>query len=231
MYCVLPVVLLAGCARASASAPASLAVAEPAPLVMAHVIPGEAMEYEVALRGITIGRVVVAAGEIGRIEEQRAIVVRARGQSAGLAAIIGEVTWEMRTTLDLDRGYLIDSHEEMILVFAGQTEHESEDYHSSHDLLSAIGALRAWHSQPGATAKISAHVASAETTGTLVDAAHEYLGSAERPAVRYAGVFDERFPVTTWISDDIARVPLRFECDTPLGRVTGELVEYRAPPG
>lgn len=229
--------LLAGCAAAAgASMSASKAGTTEAPAVQlarVHGVPGEAMEYEFALRGIPVGRAVVAVGELGWIEGRRALIVRGRGQSAGLAALLAEMVWEMTTTVDLDNGYVIRSHEETTITFDGETDREIQRLgdERAHDVMSAVGAVRAWRSTPSQRAVISIRFGGSSIDGALVDASHEFLPSADRPAVKYTGSFEERFPFTGWVSDDDARVPLKFECETPLGTVTAELVDYRAPRG
>jgi hypothetical protein len=139
----------------------------------------------------------------------------------------------MKSTVDLDRGYVIASREETTFVFAGKTDHETRTIgdESAHDILSAVGAVRAWRSSPAQRAEIAIRFGGTSIDGALVDAAHEFLPSAERPAVKYTGMFEEKFPFTGWVSDDTARVPLKFECETPLGVVTAELVDYQAPRG
>lgn len=232
---VLPL-LLAGCATAagaSMSAPGAGTEPAPAQLALVHGVPGETIEYEFTLRGLPVGRAVVAVGDIGWIDGRRALIVRGRGQSAGLAALLAEMVWEMTSTIDMDRGYVIRSHEETTMTFAGETNRETQDIgdESTHDVMSAVGAVRAWRSSPAQRATISIRFGNSSIDGTLVDASHEYLASAQRPAVKYTGTFAEEFPFTGWISDDDARVPLKFECETPLGTITAELVDYSAPRG
>ena len=207
--------------------------AAPTRLGLVYGVPGETMEYEFALRGIPVGRAVIAVGELGWIDGRRAMIVRGRGQSAGLAALLAEMVGEMTTTVDLDRGYVIRSHEETRMVFAGRTETETQDLgdEQAHDVMSAVGAVRAWRSSPAQRAEISIRFGGSSIDGTLVDERHEFLPSAERPAVKYTGAFEDEFHFTGWISDDTARVPLRFECETPIGSLTVELVDYRAPRG
>jgi hypothetical protein len=232
----LPLLLLAGCATAAAGASMSASnagEAKPMQLAMVYGVPGETMEYEFALRGIPVGRVVVAVGDVGWIEGRRAMIVRGRGQSAGLAALLAEMVWEMTSTVDLDHGYVLASHEETAMTFAGTTEHEHQNIGDEHvhDIMSAVGAIRAWRSAPAQRAEISIRLGSSSLSGVLVDASHEFLASAERPAVKYTGTFEGRVHITGWLSDDTARVPLRLEMDTPIGRLTVDLVDYHAPRG
>jgi hypothetical protein len=191
------------------------------------------MEYEFALRGIPVGRAVVAVGEVGWIEGHRSMIVRGRGQSSGLAALLAEMVWEMTTTVDLDHGYVMKSHEETTITFNGETHHETQDIGEEqvHDVMSAVGAVRAWRSSPAQRAVISIRFGSSTIDGELTDASHEYLASAERPAVKYTGTFEGEFRFTGWMSDDTARVPLQLELETPIGTLTVELVDYHAPRG
>ena len=203
----------------------------PADLFMVHGVPGETMEYELALRGIAIGRVVVAVGDIGWIEGRRAIIVRGRGQSAGLAALLAEMVWEITSTVDLDRGYVLRSRQETTMTIAGEVDHDVENIgdEEEHDIISAVGAVRAWRSSPAQRAALSIRFGGASIRASLVDVGHELAPSTNRPAVKYTGSFDDAFPFTAWISDDTARVPLVFATETPLGAVTAELVDYAAP--
>lgn len=50
-----------------------------------------------------------------------------------------------------------------------------------------------------------------------------------RPAVRYDGNVEDKHRFTVWISDDVARVPLKMRAATKLGVVEAELVHYAAP--
>ena len=61
------------------------------------------MEFRVELRGITVGRVRTAIGEVGWYEGKRSIIVRTRAESDGFISLVGKVAWELQSTIDLDR--------------------------------------------------------------------------------------------------------------------------------
>jgi hypothetical protein len=226
--------LLTGCAVGTHPAsPVTDAGAPEVELVTPFGIPGESMELEASLRGLSVGRVITAVGQIGVVDGKRSIIVKSRGQSTGMIALLAELTWEMTSTIDLDHGYAIASHEEMWSVLAGTKHHESNTQgdESQHDLHSAIAAVRAWRSLPGQRAKLGVSFGGSARPTELVDTSHGYLVSAHQPAVRYDGIFDDEIHFVAWVSDDIARVPLRFECDLEhgIGHLVIDLVHYTAP--
>ena len=226
--------LLTGCAVGT-HPPAALkdAGTPEVELVKPFGIPGESMELEASLRGLSVGRVITAVGRVGLVDGRRAIIVKSRGQSTGMIALLAELTWEMTSTIDLDRGYAIDSREEMWSVLAGEKHHESNTQgdESQHDLHSAIAAVRAWRSLPGQRAKLGVSFGGSPRPTELADTSHGYLVSAHQPAVRYDGIFNDEVHFVVWVSDDVARVPLRFECDLDhgIGHLVVELVHYTAP--
>src|SRR5205809_894186 len=100
--------LLAVCAcnRLPPGAPAAVA---PSPAAAAaapkpFAVPDETMEFRASLRGVTVGVVQTAIGRPGWIGERRAIIVRSRAHSEGLVSMLGEIVWELNTTIDLDAG-------------------------------------------------------------------------------------------------------------------------------
>ena len=196
-------------------------------------IPGESFEYAADLRGLPVGRVVTAVGKLGWVDQQQALIVKSRGQSTGMIALLADLTWETTTTIDVARGGVMESHEEVWSTFAGEKHHETDAAEpGSLDVHAAIAALRDWRSLPGETARMTMCFGHACIPLTLRDAGHGFLASAGEPAVRYEGVADadEKVAFTGWVSDDIARVPLRFESDLPIfGRLVMELAHYTAP--
>jgi hypothetical protein len=178
-----------------------------------------------------VGRVITAVGKLGWVDGHRAIVVKSRGQSTGMIALLAELTWEQTTTIDLERGGVFDAREETWSVVAGEHDHEVRDVEPGQlDLHAAIAAVRGWHSAPGQAARLQVSFGPHGIFVTLRDAGHGFLASAGEPAVRYDGIFDGEVPFTAWVSDDIARVPLRFECDIPtFGRLAVDLAHYTAP--
>jgi hypothetical protein len=208
----------------------------PAPEVelrQAFAVPGEGFEYAAELRGLPVGRVVTGVGKAGWVEGQAALIVKSRGQATGLAALLADLTWEQTTTLDVTRGGVIASREELWSTFAGEKHHEVDSTEpGALDVHAAIGALRAWRSQPGQTARMIVCFGHACFPLVLRDAGHGFLVSAGEPAVRYEGIADadQKVAFTGWVSDDLARVPLRFESELPVfGRLVMELAHYTAP--
>ena len=196
-------------------------------------IAGESFEYAAELRGLPVGRVVTAVGHAGWVGAQKALIVKSRGESSGMIALLAELTWEQTTTLDVTSGGVILSREEVWSTFAGKKHHETDTTEAGAlDLHASIAALRAWRSQPGQTARMTVCLGHACFPLTLRDAGHGFLVSAGEPAVRYEGVADADVKVafTGWVSDDVARVPLRFEAELPVfGRLVMDLAHYTAP--
>ena len=231
MRLALATLAAAGCAQGLAKTPKPDAAVESVLAGQTFGVPGEAMEYQVALRGITVGRVQVAVGQPGWIEGRRAIIVRSRGASAGFLSIFSDLRWELTTTLDMETGLPLHELHEVWLTFKGEAEHERDENRGRGDynLHAAAGALRGWRSQVGQRATFDVRVESAHFAVELSDAAREHLASAQAPAVRYDGIARGKYRFSVWISDDEARVPLRLSTDTKWGNVTVELVSYETP--
>jgi len=225
------VIALVGCAQGFAKAPKPDAA--PSELIgQTFGVPGEAMEYQVALRGVTVGRVQVAVGRPGFVDGHRAIIVRSRGTSAGFLSLITNLRWELTTTLDMTSGLPIREVEESWLEEDGEPEHhrnEREWGDRGFNLHAAAGALRGWHSRAGQRASFEVTIDQAEIDVELWEAAREYVASEKQPAVRYDGIAREKYGFSVWISDDEARVPLHLRTDTKWGTVTVELVRYDPP--
>lgn len=232
MRAVLATVLAAGCTQGLAKTPKPDAATRTAALTATYGVAGEAMEYQVSLRGVTVGRVQVAVGQPGWVDGHRAIIVRSRGTSAGFLSLVSNLRWELTTTLDLTTGVPLHEIEESWLQAAGEPEHDrtDHDWHGSeYNLHAAAGALRAWHSQLGARIAFEVQIDQADLEVELWDAAREYVQSAHQPAVRYDGIARSKYHFSVWISDDAARVPLLLRTDTKWGAVAVELVGYDPP--
>jgi hypothetical protein len=67
-------------------------------------VPGEAMRFELSLRGIVGGEASVGVGAPGIVGGRRTIIVRSRVESAGVVAMFKEVKDEITTSIDLDSG-------------------------------------------------------------------------------------------------------------------------------
>ena len=197
-------------------------------------IPNETMEFRARFRGITVATIQTAIGDGGWVDGRHAIIIRSRGRVDGLLAVIGELTWELSTTLDLDHEYPIEDHEEAWAELAGRKTHE--DHHHTweqgeerHDIHSAIGFLRGWHSKHDERAVVQVEVGGGRFGVAIWEAAREFLAAADKPAVRYEGIVDNHDAIhfSFWVSDDAARVPLAFETDTEVGSIAVDLVDYQ----
>jgi len=226
----LAVVVVAGCTGVPRAAPPQTRAT---PLVGAVLaVPGETMEFKVALRGITVGLVQTAVGSPGVFEERRAINVRSRGKTDGLLQLLGDLTWELDSTVDLERGVPIWDHEEARAELAGHAEHHDRRQHwdaddRHHDIHSAVASIRNWKSAPGQRTELEVEIGGARFPVTMWHVGRAM--AAHQPAIRYDGVAADQFAFSAWISDDAARVPLRLAARTQWGEITVELVDYQVP--
>lgn len=135
--------------------------------------PGESMAYEVRLGGVLVGEAQLAVGEIGVVDGKRAIVVKSRAATAGVAAIIQTMVDESTTVIDVDSGHPLqvdtlvvagDKRSTAVAKFTGSvadvTFRRSEDAppqhlridtrtEAMHDMHSAMAQLRGWRATPG----------------------------------------------------------------------------------
>jgi hypothetical protein len=230
------ILLLASCAVSSAPPkPTGGSIKGAEPPVFA--VPGEAMEYRISLRGIVVGKMRVAIGEPGWTDGKRSLIVRSRGETDGVLTMIGKLAYELKSTIDLDRGLPIINHEESWAELAvGDKEHDqdtdewssNDDHHDAH---SAVGRFRGWRSsQPGERIALDVRVGGARLDLEAWHAAREYLPSVKAQAVRYDGVIAAEYAFSAWVSDDPSRVPLRFTTSSKWGAIAAELVAYHASP-
>lgn len=196
------------------------------------VVPGELMEFRISLRGVTMGEVQTAIGAPGIVGGQRAVIVRSRGKTDGILKLFGDITWELTSTIDLERGQPIEDREEAWMAFAGQKDHADESHHwdpdeRRHDVHSAVGVVRGWHSKPGDRSELEVVIGGAHLDVALWHVGRGFV--AHEPAVRYDGIAHGEWPISVWISDDAARVPLRFVARSPWGEISVDLVDYQIP--
>ncbi len=227
----LVLVALCGCAGVAAAPSPPVPAVERHPLGAPLVVPGEAMVYDVSFRGIHVGSVQVAIGKPGWIDDRPAVIVRSHGATEGVLALIGDLDWQLATTIDLDTGMVLQVVEDATVTFNGRTEtsHHDRKHESLHSIHSAAAALRGWRSAPAQEEHFHVRIDDATLGIAIHEAAHELLPSGDKPAVRYDGVAHEKFPFEVWVSDDAARVPLRMRTATRWGEVIVELVEYTPP--
>jgi hypothetical protein len=233
----LALLCLAGCgAMAATPSPQPTQQNTEAVLGVPLAIPGEAMEYRVELRGMTVGRVQVALGQAGWIGERHAVIVKSRGTTAGLVAMLGDITWDLTTTLDLDGALPISAVEEVHAVLGDENEHDRDedtwsegDHH--HNVHSAVCAIRGWRSKLGQRASFEVQLVDLELPVEMRDDGRESISHARGnlPAVRYAGKVRNKYSFHAWISDDTARVPLKLRTESKLGEIVVDLVDYDPP--
>jgi hypothetical protein len=210
---------------------------KPAPPPVAHVqpevfaTPGESLEYRIALRGITLGRLRVAFGELGWIAGKRAVIARARGESDGFIAIFGKLAYELHTTIDLDDNRPLAHREDVWIDVPGvDDKHESNTDGGDHDAHTAIALLRGWTSRPGERLSVRVRVVDASLDIETWRVGREWVPAAHTYAIRYAGMIEGERAYAAWISDDPARIPLAFQFDSEWGRFDVALVGYQLPP-
>jgi hypothetical protein len=195
-------------------------------------VPGEVLEYQVALRGVTVGNVVVSVGQPGIVDGHRAVVIKSRATTTGFAALFGDARWELTTTLDMDTGLPLHEIDEKWVELEGKAAKHRRDEHAwsarGYNVHAAAGALRGWKSRAGQRASLTVTMDQFDVDVDVWEAAREYLASAKQPAVRYDGVAIDR-TFSAWISDDEARVPLLLRRETKLGLAVVELVRYDPP--
>ncbi len=230
-------VVATGCARGLAepappTVPSAVGGAEAEHATRSPVgVPGEGIVYKVDLRGITVGRVQVAVGEPGFVDGRPAIIVRTRATSSGLAALIGDISYDLTTTLDTDTGEALEETESWDVKFAGEHEHDSHHRKSvdgiERNVHAVVGQLRAWRSKIGERRDDDLRLGDIYLSLELADAGRELLAEANLPSARYTGAAQSgRFPVTMWLSDDQSRVPLKLVASTKLGEIAVELASY-----
>jgi hypothetical protein len=200
-------------------------------LTSSFAIPGERFEYNVSLLGLQVGLLRSAVGSLGEIEGRPAVIVRSRGSSSGvLALVFSELTYDLETTLVVGRSVPVRTVEESRVELDGEVLHhereEREDEIIRHDLHSFICALRDWRSRVGDRAEFRLRVGGLNVKGTVWDARREYRASSHVDAIRYDGIAHESYPFTVWISDDAARAPIAVQASTKWGVVVVELVSY-----
>jgi hypothetical protein len=206
------------------------------PIGRVHGVEREQVEYEMKLRGLTVGRMQIAVGDRGVVDGRQAVVVHSRASGAGLADAFGEFRWELTTTIDIDAGCALEEDEEVDISFVSKQHHEHNvhkfalaDCH--HNFHTAGGALRGWRSHIGSHGALDLDIGGGRLDIDLSDGGRESISTVlgNTPAIRYEGVFRNRFFITGWLSDDDARVPLRMHSDSKLGSIDIELVSYEVP--
>ncbi len=206
------------------------------PIGRVHGVEREQVEYEMKLRGITVGRMQIAVGDRGVVDGRQAVVVHSRATGTGLADVFGELRWELTTTVDIDAGCALEEDEEIDFSIASHkhSEHKIHKFALAdchHNFHTAGGALRGWRSHIGSHGALDLDIGGGRLDIDISDGARETISTAlgNTPAIRYEGIFRNRFFITGWVSDDDARVPLRMQSNSKLGDIDIELVSYEVP--
>jgi hypothetical protein len=226
--------IIAGCNAPRTTAQPTVA---PVTLTHAHGVPGEGLEYRATLRGLGVGKVQVGVGRLGVVEGQRQLIVKTRGHSDGLLAVVTQLTWELTTTLDLDRARPVHTVEEVRVELVGdekdhdRNERTWDDGDSRHDLHSAAAVIRGWRSKRGDRGELVVEIDSFGLAVSLWHATTElvYVTKRTLAAVRYDGIVADKYKFSVWLSDDLARVPLRLRTQSKWGEIVVELTHYEAP--
>jgi hypothetical protein len=197
-------------------------------------VPGEKMTYDVRLRGISVGRMRIVVGEIGEIDGRQAIIVRSLVDSAGVLAIVRDLSWELSSTLDLERGYALVERSIYAAHVAGRDEADDRqrDYSltgTTHNLHSLVAMIRGWSPEQGEQVFCKVRIAGRFSIN-LRAGPRRYSRDFRQPTLRLEGraqVGGER-AFTIDVTDDAARVPLRVDVETNLGRLSVVLVRYHS---
>src|SRR3954470_18096854 len=205
-------------------------VATPPAVAQVDDIP-ESLQYDVALRGMTVGHVVVSIGEPGEVDGRRAVVVRSSAKGGGALSLFSDLDWELETVVALDDTHAISEQEAVdVCPIVGEAIHEKNTREltgsADYNVHSAAEMIRAWHSRRGEDKSFDLRVSDIYLDVKLHDAAREM--SAKLPAVRYDGIVRDKYPVSIWVSDDAARVPLRMVSASKWGDIAVDLVAYDA---
>jgi hypothetical protein len=202
-----------------------------AAMILPHAIAGERMEYEVTALGTVFGRIQTGVGVPGLVDGRPTLIVRSRGSTTGVLDLLGQLNWEMTTTIDLAAGYAVYETEDLTTTRRADGQQKryhadrpfalSAQYHNAH---SAIGVLRGWRSQVGDELRLDVHFGDDLLVIELRDVGREIIGTT--PAVRYEGRAGGKWALTGWVSDDADRVPLRLRTETVVGAIQADLVRY-----
>jgi hypothetical protein len=237
MRFVLAAIALAGCAGQFSNSLESddlVDADEPErPLGPVHGVEREHVEYEVRLRGLVVGRIQIAVGDRGVVDGRPAVIVKSRATGAGLADVLGQFSWELTSTVDIDSGCVVEEDDDMSIEMMGKNHHHHRvrklDRATCHrNIHASAGALRGWRSRVGSQTNLDVSMDDFTFDVSLQDAARETIQTAlgSTPAVRYDGMLRGKYPISGWLSDEDARVPLRMRSGSKLGQIEMEIVSY-----
>lgn len=220
--------------------------------------PGEQASYAMTLAGVELGDAAFAVGEPGERDGRPTIVVAARADASGLISLVKQLGADGEASLDAATGWPIDA--EGTLRWGGKEFHGALSYDGSvidgawyaadgtvidsvyrdtggpptHNVFSAMSAVRAWEGTPGERRDLYLHGAVNVWRGALTWVGREVIGTAKGnvAAVRIDGECrldssdDWTIHVQIWVSDDADRVPLRMTTSVWRFGATFELTDY-----
>ncbi len=233
-------VLLAGCPRKTSPTP-PISTAPPAtalPVGPPFVAPGERMTYRVSLHAVTLASFVIEVGDLTTLDGREAIIVQAGASTAGLAAMVKQVSANFATWLDPRTGAslrfrvtesagagdeTIEQSEARFTDAAGgvfpvsttlpdgTATVEKQVYKQTPiDILTFLVSCRAWDGKPGERRSLEV-VRSRymwRTAATLAERTTLVTALGELPAVRFTAVTSR---LNRDGSDDTSIEPREFE--------------------
>jgi hypothetical protein len=171
------IALLAGCAGAEANTPQSPTVVLPSGRDLG-LHPGESMSYDIQVAGVLVGEAQLAVGDIGMVGGKKAIIVKSRAATAGVAAVVKKIVDESTTVIDVETGHPLQVDTYVVTgekttsataKFEGRLAHVTYQHSNEakprkldidfrtealHDMHSAMANLRGWRAAPGTTRPI-----------------------------------------------------------------------------
>jgi hypothetical protein len=217
------------------------------PLSAVRFLPGEAMEWEVKWFGVLVGRVQLAAGQPGRLDGRRALVVRSLAESDGALAVAKRGQMELLTWIDLDRQQPLAQAGSFDEIYTGEVlgshfgpaewprtpwQPDLAGGQVAQSTHSALGLLRGWRAADGERAHLFVRMRHRVLRIDVVAAGRERVSSVlgRRRALRIDGVAvpvdgalepepgQRSFPASFWIDEAGAeRVPVRIEIESGFG--------------
>jgi len=199
------------------------------------LVPGESLIWSVHWKGITVGR-----AELNVTEQN----VRSRFTTDTLVSTVVSIQYDLDTVLDRPAARALAATEK--LVFDGETKQVGETFdgasyaidgrsfelpggNSGQTIHTALGALRAWaapDARPGFLFIV--HAGQLYRVDVTRPVAEELQGTKTLRVECRIHPQDgklEPFAVTTWLTDDPKRTPIRLEIINADAHITAELLD------
>jgi len=216
---------------AAAAATTTRPVATGTPLAM-FVVPEETMEFQATLRGMHVAGVQTAIGKAGWVDGHNANHRQVARQDRGPRRVarrrrVGADHHDRSRSLDRDRGSRGSVGRARRQKGHDNSKHTWHEGDERQDVHSAVVALRGWRGAVGERTEMNVSVAGGHFPVALVNAGREKLEG--RPPCATTATAHGEFHFSFWISDDLARVPLKFRTESVLGEIGIDLVDYQVP--